>query len=129
MVTGNWKSVTIKAGLVEEVERIIQVDAMKREGITNMAQFIDAAVKEKLEKFERKRFNHVNMYEDHVKILDNGLEEIGRIVSVYFKDGQKAYCDYCEEHICVHIQFAWEIPDVRRILVERNLTPPLSRNL
>ena len=127
MVAGNWKTVPLKAGLLDEVERIIQVDALKREGITNMSQFVDAAVKEKIDKFERKRFNHINMYEDHVKILDNDLEKIGRIVSVYFKDGQKAYCDYCNEHICVHIQFAWELPDVRKILEERDLVPPLSR--
>ena len=31
---------------------------------------------------------------------------------------------YCDEHMCVHIQYAWEIPDVRKILSARKLTPP-----
>ena len=122
----DWKTVNVKKRLLDEVERIQRTDEAKKAGITNVAQFVDLALREKLEKFERRRFEHINMHEDHVKILDNKLERAGRIVSVYFR-GAKAWCEYCDEHMCVHIQYAWEIPDVREILSARKLAPPPSR--
>lgn len=121
----DWKSVNLKRGLSDEIERVLQGEQIKSMGITNLAQFVDAAVKDKLEQLERKRFDHINMYEDHVKILDNKLDRVGRIVAVYFKD-TKAWCDYCDENLCVHIQYAWELEKVRKILEERGLTPPAS---
>ena len=126
MTTADWQTANVKKGLMEEVERLLKLEVVRREGITNMSQFVDAALKEKIAKMETKRFDHVNMHEDHVKILDNNLEKHGRIVSVYFRDEQ-AWCDYCEEHFCVHIQYAWEIPEVRRVLENSRMTPPPSR--
>ena len=122
----DWKTVNVKKSLLDEVERVQRTDEAKKAGITNAAQFVDLALREALEKFERRRFEHINMYEDHVKILDNKLERAGRIVSVYFREA-KAWCEYCDEHMCVHIQYAWEIPDVREALSARKLTPPPSR--
>lgn len=126
MTAGDWKTVNLKTGLAQEVERVLQGDTAKSLGITNVSQFVDASVKEKLERLERKRFDHINMYEDHVKILDNKLDRVGRIVSVYFRD-TRAWCDYCDENLCVHIQYAWELPQVREILEKRGFTPPPSR--
>lgn len=123
----DWKTVNVKKSLLDEVERVQRTDEAKKAGITNAAQFVDLALREALEKFERRRFEHINMYEDHVKILDNKLERAGRIVSVYFREA-KAWCEYCDEHMCVHIQYAWEIPDVREALSARKLTPPPSRS-
>ena len=126
MGKGDWKTVNVKKSLLDEVERVQRTDEAKKAGITNAAQFVDLALREALEKFERRRFEHINMYEDHVKILDNKLERAGRIVSVYFRDA-KAWCEYCDEHMCVHIQYAWEIPDVREVLSARKLVPPPSK--
>ena len=70
---------------------------------------------------------HLNMYDDHVKILDNRLGKLGRIVSVYFKRDGKPYCDYCQEPDCVHVQYAWEIPEARKVLEGHGLKPPPSR--
>ena len=119
----DWKTVNVKKSLLDEVERVRRTDEAKKDGITNVAQFVDLALREKLEKFERRRFEHINMHEDHVKILDNKLGRTGRIVSVYFRDA-KAWCECCDEHMCVHIQYAWEIPDVRKVLSARKLVPP-----
>ena len=127
MGKGDWKTVNVKKSLLDEVERVRRTDEAKKAGITNAAQFVDLALREALEKFERRRFEHINMYEDHVKILDNKLERAGRIVSVYFREA-KAWCEYCDEHMCVHIQYAWEIPDVREVLSARKLMPPPSRS-
>lgn len=127
MVQG-WRTINVKEGLLEEVERTLLTKVMKEKGITNISQFVTTAIREKVEKVERKRFAHINTYEDHTKILDNNLEKYGRIVSVYFR-GKRAWCDYCEEYVCVHIQHAWEIPDVKKILKAKNITSPDSQSL
>ena len=125
MVEG-WKTVNIQKGLIEEVRRLLEMKTVENEGLTNVSQFVTAAVREKIKRTEQKRFDHINTYEDHVKILDNKLEARGRIVSVFFRD-RRAWCDYCEEHMCVHIQYAWEIPEVRKILGENQTGPPPSK--
>ncbi|MDE0526734.1 MAG: hypothetical protein OXI27_09115 [Thaumarchaeota archaeon] len=121
----DWKTVNVKKAMMDEVERMLRTDAVRKEGITNMSQFVDLALREKIERLERMRFEHINMYEDHVKILDNKLGRAGRILSVYFRDS-RAWCEYCDEHMCVHIQYAWEIPDVREVLAARKIAPPPS---
>ena len=128
MMVAGWKTVNVKEGLMSEVESIIKTSRMNASGITNSSQFVDAAIKEKLEKEARRRFEHVNMYEDHVKILDNKLDRAGRIVSVYFKDN-KAWCEYCDENFCVHIQYAWTLDDVRAVLKERGMIEPSTARL
>ena len=67
------------------------------------------------------------MYDDHVKIMDRELGKLGRIVSVYFKRDGKPYCDYCGETDCVHVQYAWELPEARNVLKGHGLQPPPSR--
>ena len=118
-----WKTVNVKENLMSEVESIIKTTGMNASGITNPSQFVDAAIKEKLEKETRQRFEHVGVYEDHVKILDNKLDRLDRIVSVYFKD-DAAWCDYCEKNFCVHIQYVWTIDEVCKILHERGMSEP-----
>lgn len=58
--------------------------------------------------------------------MDRKLGKLGRIVSVYFKKKGNPWCDY-EEKNCIHVQDAWEMPDVRKILEERGFKPPPSR--
>lgn len=72
----------------------------------------------------RPRFEHVNMYDDHVKILDRELEGRGRLVSVYFKRDKAPFCDYDLGSECVHVDYAWEIPAVAAILRKAGMRSP-----
>ncbi len=123
----NWSTTSVRSTLVEEIKKILQTKAAKREGLTNVSQFVDTAVRDLIDRIESERMTHLNMYDDHVKILDNHLGNIGRIVSVYFKRGRRSWCDYCEEPGCVHVQYAWEIPKVGKILRGMGMKPPPSR--
>ena len=127
MVKDGWSAANIRTSLLEEIKKIIQSDIGKRKGLTNSNQFIDWAVREKVEELEQAGISHLNLYEDHVKILDSRLGKLGRIVSVYFKRDGKPYCDYCEEPDCVHVQYAWEIPEARKVLEGYGLKPPPSK--
>ena len=123
-----WRPVQLPKDLVDEVENLTKKIEVRKHGITSMSQFISRAVSEELKRMKKAdRLSHVNMYDDHVKILDNGLDSVGRIVSVYFRKDSKTWCDYCESESCVHVQFSWEIPKVRDILLKHGFRPPPSR--
>ena len=127
MVKETWAASNVRTSLLRRIKKALESEEAKEEGLNNVNQFIDSAIRELLEKLEQKRMNHLNMYEDHVKIMDNKLGKLGRIVSVYFKKGNKPWCDYCEESDCIHVQYAWEIADVRKILEKYRFNPPPSR--
>ncbi len=126
-MTQNWKSIKVREETYNEIEKTLKTKMAKEMGLTNLTQFANYSITQQIEKLKPKRLEHVNMYEDHVKIMDNKLGKVGRIISVYFKKRQNSWCDYCEENNCIHVQFAWEIPDVRSILLNNDLKPPPSR--
>ena len=126
-MVGNWKTTMIRGELLVRVKAIVESNAAKNQGVTNISQFIDLAIREKIEEFKITSLSHINTYEDHVKILDLMLGEHGRIVSVDFNNDGSPYCDYCEAPDCVHVQFAWEIPAARDILHGHGFAPPPSK--
>lgn len=123
----NWVTTKVRRTLHDEISKALRTEEARKNGLTNTAQFVDTAVRDLLEKCKSERFNHINMHDDHVKILDNRLDNVGRIVSVYFRRGNETWCDYCEASGCVHVQYAWEIPEVKARLAEHGLNPPPSR--
>ena len=126
-MVGNWKTAMIRHELLNRVKAIVESNGAKNQGITNVNQFIDLAVREKIEKFKIVNLSHIITYEDHVKILDLMLGDHGRTVAVYFNNDGSPYCDYCEASDCVHVQFAWDIPAARTILYGHGFAPPPSK--
>ncbi len=123
-----WVSVKIRRALNDRMGEALKTEAAQREGLTNPSQFADVAIRELLKKMKPERMSHVNMHEDCVKIMDNKLERVGRIVAVYFKKTKSPWCDYCKEKDCIHVQYAWEIPVVRKILIlQGQKSPPPAR--
>jgi len=121
----NWRTVNVKKVLLEQIEKIVNSDEVKKEGITNVSQFIDSALKEKLEEIEQKRFAHQNTYDDKVRILDNKIGKMGDIVTIFLRDElKKGFCDYCESDNCVHVKYMWELEDVVKILKKRGFKFP-----
>ena len=121
-----WGNIRIRQELINRLSKILEIKAAKTDGFTNVSQFADHILRKTLEDME-KQMEHVNMYVDHVKIMDRKLGKLGRIVSVYFKKGGSSWCDYCDANDCIHIQYAWELSDVRKILEKEGLKPPASR--
>ena len=77
--------------------------------------------KESLASPELPKIEHFNISENGVRILDrslaNGMSR-GRIIDVYFKP-DKVLCEYCGSGDCKHVEFALNIPNVRKILIEK----------
>lgn len=127
MVKTDWRTVNVKNALLNKIERIIKYDEIKQEGITNVSQFIDSALKDKIQKLERERFSHQNTYDDKVRILDNKIGKMGDIVTIFLRDeSKKGFCDYCESNNCVHVKYMWELESVVKILKKRGFHSPYS---
>ena len=122
----NWGSIRIRRDLIDRIAVMLKTKEAKNRGYTNIAQFTDVALRNAVRDLER-RFSHISMYGDHVKILDSKLEGNGRILTVYFKLEHLPYCDYCKETDCVHVQYAWELPEARAVLEGYGLQSPPSR--
>jgi len=50
----------------------------------------------------------------------------GRIINVYFKP-DKIFCEYCDTDGCRHVEFALNIPKIRKILIEKGW--PISKKI
>lgn len=120
----SWGNVRVRQDLIDRMTKALHTAELQREGFTNVAQLTDNIIRKALASLEDKRFEHINMYEDHVKILDNHIGRQGRIISVYYKENMDPICEYCEDSDCVHIQYAWEISAVRDILKQHGFKPP-----
>ena len=121
-----WGNIRIRQDLIDRVADILKTEQGQKHGYSNVSQFTDYVLRKSIDEME-KSLNHINMYEDHVKIMDRQLDKMGRIVSVYFKAEELPWCDYCEENDCIHVQYAWEIPEARKILEGYGLQQPPSR--
>ena len=127
MAKENWVSTVIRRNLANMVKDTLKTDAAKREGLTNPTMFIDVAVREKLKDLTTPLLTHIRTHDDYVSIQDRQLGKRGRLVAVYFCKNGAPYCDYCEETDCIHVQYAWEIPDAMVALDGFGLTPPPSK--
>ena len=122
-----WNTVRIREGTYKEIEKALETDELERLGISSISQFVTNALIKQLEESRQKSMEHVNMSEDHVKIMDRKLGRMGRILAVHFKQEHPPYCDYCEESDCIHVQYAWELPEARKVLEGHGLQPPPSK--
>ncbi|NWG09600.1 MAG: hypothetical protein HXX80_04755 [Nitrososphaerales archaeon] len=124
----NWNKVNIPQEMLDLVDKYLQTEMAKQKGLKSRSDVAILAFRQFLERegmyASKPRFEHLNTYEDHVKIWDNRLD---RVASVYFKE-DNVLCDICESDECVHLGFALSIPEVVNAL-ERHGYPMLEKVL
>ncbi|MFQ6077002.1 MAG: hypothetical protein ACE5Z5_12890 [Candidatus Bathyarchaeia archaeon] len=118
-----WSTVRVPEGLKKEIEKFLESQQAKELGFVSIADFAGSALRDYLEKCKgaRPRLEHLNTYENHVKIVDN---QRNRIVTVYFKVDGGPWCDLDESDSCIHCEYAWTIPEVAKILHEHGFKSP-----
>ena len=119
-----WKTVSVRRSLLLQVERVLVTQTAKEMGLTNPGEFVDLALRDMLGKIHVKRFNIVGTEGDSVHIIDNRVEPLGKIITVTFRD-EDAWCESCDENVCVHIQYLWVVPEIRKAMKEHGLKPLL----
>ncbi|MCL6579133.1 MAG: ribbon-helix-helix domain-containing protein [Candidatus Bathyarchaeota archaeon] len=118
-----YTTVRLPKELMEVIDNIIKsgVGSYK-----SRAEFIKEALRRRFEELkilaptpELPQLEHFNISEHGVRILDRSLANgtsKGRIIDVYFKPN-KVLCEYCGSDNCRHVEFALNIPKVRKILI------------
>lgn len=101
-------TVTLEGELLEWVETQI-----KNKRFHNYQHALEYFLSEGYKK-EFIRFEHFNVYEDHVTIWDH-LKN--RLIDINFRGYEPwVFCSLCEEYDCEHIRFALKLPKVVRTL-------------
>jgi hypothetical protein len=101
-------AVNLKQDLLKTVHDYVDSDEGKAKGFRSIADFVDKAVREGLEK-QKPKYGHANVYEDHASIIDYDLR--GE-VNVYFREEGTAWCELHESTNCGHVEYALTLSDV-----------------
>lgn len=56
------------------------------------------------------RFKHVNTRESHITIFDR---QIHRYLDIYPKEPEQLWCEFDDSTDCLHVQYAFTIPEAR----------------
>jgi len=104
-----WKSVSVPAEMIAEIERVIE--DRPELGFKTVGSFVAAAVRKMIEEYSP-HLEHFNVYEDHVTIIDRDNKTL---VNVYFRNN-KVWCEYDEAVDCVHVRYTLRIPKVAEAL-------------
>ncbi|MBT0160956.1 hypothetical protein G4O51_13330 [Candidatus Bathyarchaeota archaeon A05DMB-2] len=134
MPMDKYRGVSLQRELINLIEEYIK--AHPEMGYKSLADFVTDAVREKCSELkilvatsDLPQLEHFNISENGVRILDrslgNGVSK-GRIIDVYFKPN-KVLCEYCGSDNCKHVEFALNIPKVRKILIEKGW--PISKRI
>jgi len=106
-----YRKISIKKELADKIEEFIISNPGF--GYRSLAEFFEDAARKRAEALgiltiSKPRFEHYNLYEDHVTIMDN---KENRLVDVYFRNNH-AYCEYCRSFKCEHIKFIISLDDI-----------------
>jgi metal-responsive CopG/Arc/MetJ family transcriptional regulator len=108
----NLSTVRIHEDLAKTIDEIIKSDIGKKYGFRSRADFVTRACREYIEEVHP-RFEHVNMMDDNVKVVDYTQN---RIATIYFRDEGQVRCDLCNAIDCEHIAYALAQPSVQEEL-------------
>jgi metal-responsive CopG/Arc/MetJ family transcriptional regulator len=110
-------TIKIPIELVQEIDQRVGTSGYRsRAEITKQAlrEFMQRNPLPKIEKI-LPRFEHLNMDATGAKIIDRQTKRIANIIII----PQGMHCDICDEHQCVHIDFALTVPDIQEVIREK----------
>ena len=111
-----YTSVNIKTELLNTVKLTVNTEASILNGVTSVPQFINTAIREKLERLGISSINGGIVNSSFVRLVDRRIGEMGKVLTVYYNRGGKPWCDHCEKPDCFHIDYAMELPTVKAIM-------------
>ena len=121
MPIDKYRGISLQRELVDKIEEFIK-DHPER-GYKSLADFVTEAVRKRCEELkilvptppELPALEHFNVNEDHVTVIDRKRR---MFADVYFRNNH-IYCELCEEENCEHVDYALNLPKVRRLLSQK----------
>lgn len=116
-----WHSVELPENIVLEVEELLKEKHERRPVQVPLGLFISDLIQESLEKVHVQDsvppiLEKYAIDSESVYIRDNERDVVAEL---HFKDGSDLYCNVDGAKNCVHIGFAWAIPEVQKMISER----------
>ncbi len=129
-----WSTIRIPKELEEQLEEFLESEEARMQGYRHKTEIATEAIREFLRRhwtgIKKTRLRHVNTWRNRVAIEDPDLPDDPakrRIVEVVFMRRNEReeivypYCTYCQTSECIHVDFAWEIPEVRAKLTKAGI--------
>jgi hypothetical protein len=116
-----WRSVELPENVVLEVEKLMKEKHERRPVQVPLGLFISDLIQESLDKVHIQDtvssvLEKYAVDSECVYIRDNVRDVVAEL---RFKDETDLYCNIDAAKNCVHIGFAWAIPEVQKMLTER----------
>ena len=115
-----WRPVQLPKDIVDEVEKIIKKDTIKKQGITSISQFISRTINEAVKEFEKTGFTTVTIKDNQIEIFDTNIGNRGMLISIHHIKN-KLNCSKCNSKDCPHINYIWSIDHIADKLEDEGL--------
>jgi hypothetical protein len=117
-----WRSVELPENIVLEVEELMKEKHERRPVHVPLGLFISDLIQESLDKVHVQDsvspiLEKYAVDSESVYIRDNARDMVAEL---HFKDESDLYCNVDGAKNCVHIGFAWAIPEVQKMISQRS---------
>lgn len=115
-----WGKMSIRKKMKEKIDDFIETEVAKDYGLTNSTQFLDVAVREALEKYKKKRFEHFNFADNIIRLIDNDQPKGTPYIEIVLNNNH-LICRVCESKNCIHIAEAWNNKQIAKQMKRKGL--------
>ena len=122
-----FKSITVSETVYNRFNEVYanRKDALAVRGIRSLSGYISYMLEERMQESEAMarhapRMKKISVDEDRVVMLDG---KVNRIAEVVVQNGV-LFCQLCEENNCLHVGFAYAMPEVYSALSEHGVKRP-----
>lgn len=115
-----WAKMSVRRKMKDEIDIFISSSLAEKNGLTNATQFLDVALREALEKYQKTRFEHFNFAENVIRLIDNEKPAGALYIEIALK-GELLFCRSCESKNCIHIEESWNNDNISKQLKRKNL--------
>ena len=103
---GKWSNVRVRKSIIEQINQFLKSKEADKLGILNTADFVNLAIRKSIEEINLGRFEHFNLQDNIIRVLDKEIGQRGDIIEIFHKNNLLR-CSYCEKIDCVHVKFLW----------------------
>ena len=115
-----WAKMSVRRKMKDEIDIFISSSLAEKNGLTNATQFLDVALREALEKYQKTRFEHFNFAENVIRLIDNEKPAGTPYIEIALKSSI-LFCRSCESKNCIHIEEAWNNTEISKQLKRKSI--------
>ena len=116
----DWVSTKIPKKMYDKIEKFLKSNEGKELGYNSKSDFIVQAARELLEKHDKPRFQHFNLQDNIIRLIDDELPSGKDIVEIRLNKN-KLRCGHCSLMDCVHIEAVWNFSDIANKLTKKGV--------